>query len=177
MSRCRRDGSEIPASRLWRLLGSFVEKHNLGVVGPKGGFILSRNPDTVRAPDLAFVSAQRMGDLRDRGYFELAPDLAIETLSPDDRPGETYRKIGEYFGAGTRLVWIIDPRAEQVVAHHPDGRSRVYSARKKCPARMSCLGIPLRRRSFFRSHEGAIEAPVSVSAGCHFAGRALRVWR
>ena len=64
-----------------------------------------------------------MGNLRDRGYFDLEPDLAIEILSPNDRPGETHRKIGDYFGAGTRLVWVIDPSTEQVVVHHPDGRS------------------------------------------------------
>ncbi len=120
-------------SRLWRLLDTFVVEHNLGFLGPEAGFLLSKDPDTVRAPDLAFVSAQRMGDLRERGYFHVPPDLAIEILSPGDRPGEIYIKIGEYFAAGARLAWVIDPDAEEVVAYHPDGRSRVYSGDEAVP--------------------------------------------
>jgi Uma2 family endonuclease len=114
-------------TRLLLLLAPFVEKNNLGFVGPEAGYVLSRDPDTVRAPDLGFISAGRMGNLRDRGYFDLEPDLAIEILSPNNRPGETHRKIADCFGAGTRLVWVIDPSTEQVIVHHPDGRSQVYS--------------------------------------------------
>src|SRR5512145_1455571 len=78
-------------------LVSFVEEHVLGVVyGAETGFILSRTPDTVRAPDAAFVTRARLDatPLSDEGYFPGALDLAVEVLSPSDRPTEIDEKIG-----------------------------------------------------------------------------------
>jgi Uma2 family endonuclease len=73
------------------------------------GFTLARNPDTVRGPDIAFVRQERLPTPIPTGYLELAPDLAVEVLSHNDRPGETLAKIGDWLDAGTRLVWVIDP--------------------------------------------------------------------
>lgn len=117
----------VLAGRLLSLLGPFVRAAKLGIVGPELGVVLGRDPDTVRAPDVAFVAAGRISDPDQYGYYEGAPDLAVEILSPSDRPGEVLKKIGEYFAAGTSLVWVIDPRRQQVVVHHPDGRTQVYS--------------------------------------------------
>src|SRR3954464_15362773 len=72
------------------------------------GFTLSRNPDTVRAPDIAFVRRDRV-PVETQGFPEMAPDLAVEVLSPDDRPGETLAKVGDWLDAGAQLVWVIDP--------------------------------------------------------------------
>src|SRR5258705_3917081 len=81
-------------ARVTRILAQFVESRGLGVVLTEGGFLLSRNPDTVRAPAVSFVRADRF-DVEEagRGYFRGAPDLAIEILSPSNRPGDTHAKV------------------------------------------------------------------------------------
>jgi len=72
----------------------------------------SRNPDTVRAPDVAFVRAGRaIGD----GFLEGAPDLAVELVSPSDRPGYVAEKVAEWLEAGAGAVWVVDPRSRTVV--------------------------------------------------------------
>ena len=97
-------------ARLTHILAEFVGSRGRGVVLTEGGFLLSRNPDTVRAPDVSFVRADRF-DVEEagRGYFRGAPDLAIEILSPSNRPGETHAKVADYLAAGATLVWVIDP--------------------------------------------------------------------
>lgn len=96
-----------------------VEAHGLGtVVAAETGFLLARDPDTVRAPDIAFVRAAR-GPGPERGYFPGAPDLAVEVLSPDDRPGYVREKVAEWLEAGTGEVWVVDPRARTVTVHAP----------------------------------------------------------
>jgi Uma2 family endonuclease len=97
-------------ARLAHVLTEFVDARALGVVLTEGGFLLSRNPDTVRGPDVSFVRADRFNaEEAGRGYFRGAPDLAIEVLSPSNLPGETHAKVADYLAAGTRLVWVIDP--------------------------------------------------------------------
>ena len=103
-------------------LTAFVREHEVGAVfGQDTGFQIAADPDTVRAPDVAFVGAERVGEIPRRGYPRLAPDLVVEVLSPDDRPGEVLAKIGEWLDAGVRLVWVLDPEAAQARVHRPDG--------------------------------------------------------
>jgi Uma2 family endonuclease len=102
-------------ARLAHILSEFVEKHGLGVVLTEGGFLLSRNPDTVRGPDVAFVRSDRFDAAEaGRAYFRGAPDLAVEILSPSNRPGDIHAKVADYLAAGATLVWIIDPMHEVV---------------------------------------------------------------
>jgi len=82
------------------------------------GFILSRDPDTVRAPDLAFTASERASDPV-RGYCPGAPDLAVEILSPDDRPGYVREKVAEWLDAGTLAVWVVNPKTRTVTIHEP----------------------------------------------------------
>ena len=88
-------------------LGSYISARNIGELLLDTGFILSRNPDTVRVPDVPFVRKAR--ELDDRGFFPGAPDIAIEVVSPSDRLTEVRRKVGDYLRAGTLLVIVIDP--------------------------------------------------------------------
>ncbi len=109
------------------LLG-FVRPRKLGRVCTEVGFVLSRNPDTVRAPDVAFISSERLKSLVRRDAFvEGAPELAVEVLSPTDRASDVLQKIREYLAAGARLVWVVDPHNRTVTAHHPSGDARTYS--------------------------------------------------
>jgi Uma2 family endonuclease len=103
-------------------MGNFVRKHALGrVLAAETGFKLFSNPDTVRAPDVGFVRHDRIPDPLPRGFAAFAPDLAVEVLSPDDRPGEVLAKVADWLTAGTQLVWIIDPERRTGRVHRADG--------------------------------------------------------
>ena len=107
--------------RIGAILLAFVEAHRLGVVySGDPGFVLARSPDTVRGPDVAFLRAERVPQGEDRKWFyEGAPDLAVEVLSPSDRPGQLAKKVRNYLDSGTRLVWVADPWSRTVVVHAP----------------------------------------------------------
>ena len=110
-------------------LNFHVMSNNLGTVfGADGGFLLERNPDTVRAPDVAFVRRERMEEvgLMD-SYWPGPPDLAVEVISPNDRYTEVVEKVEEWLKAGTRMVVVVDPR-RKVAAVHRSGREPVTLA-------------------------------------------------
>ncbi len=99
-----------------------AEQHGLGeAYAPETGFILRRAPDTVRAPDVAFVAAHRLTAARSRGFAELAPDLVVEVVSPSDRASYVAAKAAMWLDAGVRLVWVVDPQAGLAAVHHPGG--------------------------------------------------------
>ena len=103
----------IVASLLWQ----HVRSKNLGQVWTEVGFRLASDPDTVRAPDVAFVRSDRLPAKDARGFYRGAPDLAIEVLSPDETPAEIREKIADYFTAGTPVVVIVDPDAQHATLH------------------------------------------------------------
>jgi Uma2 family endonuclease len=109
--------------RLTIRLGAFVAEHGLGhVVESSTGFRWpgrhADRPDNVRSPDVSFVAAGRLPDEREpEGFAALAPDLAVEVLSPGDRRGDVMEKVGEYLDVGTRLVWVIDPEKRTAAAY------------------------------------------------------------
>jgi Uma2 family endonuclease len=110
------------AARLLVAVGAFVESHALGrVFTAETGFRLRTDPDTVRAPDVAFVGQDRLPDPPPTGYGALAPDLVVEVLSPDDRPGEVLSKVGDWLEAGTSLVWVVDPEHHTARVYRADG--------------------------------------------------------
>ncbi|MHC4548644.1 MAG: Uma2 family endonuclease [Planctomycetota bacterium] len=126
-----------------------VDAHGLGtVVAAETGFLLGRDPDTVRAPDLAFVRASR-GPGPPRGYFPGAPDLAVEVLSPDDRPGYVREKVAEWLEAGTRAVWVVDPRARTVTVHEARRDAQVLTEADTLCGRDVLPGFALAVREVF----------------------------
>ncbi len=112
-------------SRLFARLVSFVEKHALGFAGVEGGFLLERNPDSVRGPDVLFVRRERLGETDPDRWPDFGPDLAVEILSPSNRPGKMAEKVAQYFAAGTRLAWVIDPRKRTAKIYRPGREVRV----------------------------------------------------
>jgi Uma2 family endonuclease len=113
------------AGRLFRRLGDYVEAHGLGETFPETtGFMLARNPDLLRAPDAAFVAADRLPAVFDNTWLELAPDLAAEVLSPSETASSVAKKVDEYLGHGARLVWVVDPQTRSVTVYTPDGAPR-----------------------------------------------------
>jgi Uma2 family endonuclease len=107
-------------------LTSFVRQHGLGRVYTDGlGYKLFTNPDTVRVPDVSFVSREREPGLRGvRGFIKGAPDLAVEVVSRDNTLPELTAKGQEYLEAGARLVWIVDGDARAAYVMEP-GAPRV----------------------------------------------------
>ena len=82
----------------------------LGRLYTELGCILRRNPDRVRAPDLCFIRSERIPpEGEPRGFWEIAPDLVVEVISPNDTPAEIQLKVREWIEAGVRLVWIVYP--------------------------------------------------------------------
>jgi Uma2 family endonuclease len=110
------------------ILRDFVRSQRLGTVtAAETGFVLSRNPDTVRAPDAAFVARERVERQgRPEGFFEGAPDLAVEVVSPHDRDLQVEEKILDYLQAGTRMVWVVRPRSQTVTVYRSFSDIRVY---------------------------------------------------
>ena len=107
----------------------FLKDHPLGILtGAETGFHIGHNPDTVRAPDVAFVRADRLPRSTVSGFFRGAPDLAVEVLSPEDRAGEVLAKVQEWLDAGCRNVWVIDPRTRTVSVHRSRREILVLSA-------------------------------------------------
>ncbi len=102
-------------------LGSHVESSELGrVFIAEAGYILRRDPDTVRVPDVSFVARGRLPEEEPpEGFLELAPDLVVEVVSPTDRRREVDQKVVEWLNAGTRLVWVIHPTRRTVTVHRP----------------------------------------------------------
>jgi len=104
-------------------LHPYVRANNLGrtrIAEP--GFILERDPDSVCAPDIAFVRQERIKAIgKTTRFWPEAPDLAIEVISPNDRYSEVNEKIADYLAAGTRMVVVVNPRNRTVNVHTPDG--------------------------------------------------------
>lgn len=100
-------------------LWQHVKKHNLGrVFGAETGFTLEKNPDTVRAPDVAFVAAARIpaGGIP-RKFVPGPPDLAAEVVSPSDTVHEVDDKVEAWLRAGARLVWVVNSKNRSVTVH------------------------------------------------------------
>lgn len=97
------------------------------VFAAETGFKLASNPDTVRAPDVAFIAKDRLPSRDTRGYPALAPDLVVEVLSPDDRPGEVLAKVGDWLSAGCRLVWVVDPERRVARVYRHDGSEAILT--------------------------------------------------
>ena len=111
-------------------LGRHVIEKRLGrVYGPDTGFILARTPDTVRAPDIAFVSRARVEAAgRVIQYFPGAPDLAVEVNSPSDSLPAVRSKVADYLAAGCSMVWVVDPEERSVTVYRTLLAPRVLAA-------------------------------------------------
>jgi Uma2 family endonuclease len=105
------------AMRFGALLDHHVRSRNLGVVLIEVGFTLRSNPDTVRGPDVAFIRRERIPTPDPRGFWKGPPDLAVEVLSPDDRPSDVRTRVEEYLMAGVPLVLVVDGDEKTVTVY------------------------------------------------------------
>lgn len=113
------------AGGLFGFVWNFVRQHQLGyITAAETGFILFKNPngkDIVRAPDVGFIKANRLPEGLPSGYIPLAPDLAVEVVSPGDDADEVQLKVNQYLRYGTRLIWVAYPKSKTVMVHTPTG--------------------------------------------------------
>jgi Uma2 family endonuclease len=112
-----------------------IEQANSGSASPRGrlvagdvGFALQKNPDTVRAPDVAFIRLERCPPTDLQGYPEFAPDLAIEVRSPSERAGGVLARVADLLNAGTQMVWIVDAVRREARIYRADGSETILSA-------------------------------------------------
>lgn len=117
------------AFRLSVYLGQFILEHGLGeAFAPETGFKLTSNPDTVLAPDFAFVTNARFVEVgKTEGYGAGAPDLAVEVLSPSDRPGKVKQTIARWISFGTRQIWVVDPKYNTVTIYRSQSDITTFS--------------------------------------------------
>lgn len=115
------ESSDIAAG-IVTALRTYAHARKLGrVAGADGAFILVRDPYTVRIPDVSFVRIERLPPPEQRRRFlELAPDLAVEVVSPSDSANAVHEKVLEYLSAGVQLVWVVHP-IQRTVTVYSDG--------------------------------------------------------
>jgi Uma2 family endonuclease len=106
-------------ARLTTRLSTYVEGAHWGeVLTGEVGIYIRRNPDTVRAADIVLISHKRLARCSSEGYLDVAPEIAVEVLSPTDRKGDLLMKIEDYFAAGVLRVWVLDAKQRRISVHH-----------------------------------------------------------
>lgn len=117
------------AGDLHTLLGQYVREHNLGRVrGADPGFILTRDPDTVRAPDIAFIRREHLpATPPEDAFWPGAPDLAIEVVSPGDTVREVDEKVQDWLAAGAAMVWVVNPKWRSVTVYRSAADIKVFT--------------------------------------------------
>lgn len=119
------------SGRVARQLGAFLERHpdvGGGLFAGGTGFWLTHNPDSVRAPDVAYVGESRLSRALIPGYPELAPDLVVEVVSPNDLADELQIKIEQWLLAGVLLVWVLYPQMRSAIIYETNGRGALLHA-------------------------------------------------
>ncbi|GMU57641.1 MAG: hypothetical protein AMXMBFR33_67870 [Candidatus Xenobia bacterium] len=115
-------------ARLAMRLGNHCEGTGQGeVLSNDTGFILQRDPDTLRGPDVAVIRAERLKDLSEDCHPEMAPDIAVEVHSPSNSAGDLQRKVGQYLNAGAILVWVLYPERRSAAVYTGDGLVQLLS--------------------------------------------------
>jgi Uma2 family endonuclease len=139
------------------IVGRFAKEQKLGwITGAETGFRISRDPDTVRAPDFAFVARGRVTHEMDlTRYLDLAPDLVVEVVSPSDSASDVNEKVLDYLEAGARLVWICYPNSRSIEVHRPGGDSRILSAGDEISGENVLPGFACPVASFFATPDDA----------------------
>ncbi|MGH7513053.1 MAG: Uma2 family endonuclease [Gemmatimonadales bacterium] len=151
---------EPPGGRQGRLAGTIaarlyqhVERLGLGTVLTEAGYLLGRAPDTVRGPDVSFIGTARLPpDQIPEGFIAGAPDLAVEILSASNRWPDVEEKLADYLGAGTRMVWVLDPRERRAVVRYPDRPPLLLAANGVLDGEDVVPGFALELEEMFGRH-------------------------
>ncbi len=130
------------------LVGSYAIKNGLGrVFTSEAGFLIARDPDTVRVPDVAFIRSERYQ--RTRRFIPGAPDLAVEVVSPSDPSEEVEAKAQAWLDAGSLLVWVVWPETRSVTVHRPGQPVRILHEKDTITGENVLPGFECRVGEFF----------------------------
>ncbi len=113
------------ALKIGTKLLNWLESGHEGYAGVETAFLLARKPDLLRLPDVCYVSPEKLQSGIPEGYWETAPDLAIEVISPSEIWEDVQTKVEEYLSAGSQMVWTVHPRSKRVVVYS-DTMARTY---------------------------------------------------
>jgi Uma2 family endonuclease len=139
-------------SKVDRLVGGFIEAHDLGYpTCNDSGVVTERDPDTLRGADFAFWSYARIakGAFPKKGYPEVAPDLAMEVKSADDRWKKILTKVAEYLNAGVSAVCVLDPERRTITVYRPDQPEQTLTAEETLTLPDILPGFSVDVRRFF----------------------------
>jgi len=115
-------------------LRAFVREHNLGKVRcGEVGIYVRRNPDSVRAADVLYVSNERYARKGSSAFLDVSPDLVVEILSPSDTWTNVTQKVRDYFAIGVRMVWVVDPTTRSISAYRSPTDIREFTANDTLP--------------------------------------------
>jgi Uma2 family endonuclease len=115
-------------AELARWIGDHVREGRVGFVVTGSGVVLSRDPPTVRGPDVAYYSTDRVPGPLPEPFFDVPPDLAVEVVSPSDSATQLQAKVGDYLDAGVRMVWVVDPQGGTATSYRSRNRIRLLQA-------------------------------------------------
>jgi Uma2 family endonuclease len=133
-------------------VAAFVDEHELGeCFAAETRFTIEQNPDTVLAPDFAFVSRARLAGIPPKGYLTMAPDLVIETRSPSESRTEIALKTARWLQAGARVVWLLDPAMQTVTVHRPGAAPQALTQDDTLRGEDILPGFALPLRRVFRA--------------------------
>jgi len=131
------------------LLGQYVKAHNLGVMyAAETGFKLESDPDTVMAPDVAFIRRDRVGTVS-RSYRSGAPDLVVEVLSPGDRKTKVEEQTSRWLSLGASAVWLVSPQTRTVDVRFASGDRRLFAEEDELTGDPIVPGFRLRVSEIF----------------------------
>ncbi|MBA3315707.1 MAG: Uma2 family endonuclease [Planctomycetota bacterium] len=139
------------------LLWIFARQRKRGYVcSNDSGVVIGHDPDTVRGPDVMFFDDGKSAkEIAQTGYSDDPPVLAVEVLSPSDRPGRVARKVDQYLRAGVKLVWSVDPEVPEITVYRPNARPELLGSNDTLHGGAELPGFECRVAEFFELPGGA----------------------
>ncbi len=116
----------LVVSAVLEILQTYLRQRGFGRAMAEAGFVLSRNPLTIRQPDVCVLSKERIQSTGADEYFEGAPELAVEVISPSDLAEDMAIKVSQYLGAGCKQVWVLYPKSKSVHVFHSGGSMATF---------------------------------------------------
>jgi Uma2 family endonuclease len=140
----------VRSASLGHYLWTHARQHDLGqVLTNDPGFLIARNPDTIRAPDIAFIPKSKVPETLPKGWITVVPDLVVEVISPNDRWSKVQDKIADWLRFGVRLVWVVDPELRTISVYRPDQPLRVLTEQDTLEGEEIVPGFSLPVREVF----------------------------
>ncbi len=116
----------LVALAVLQVLQVYLRKNPFGLAIPEAGYILSRNPLTIRQPDVSVLNKERVQSTGADDYFEGAPELAVEVVSPSDSAQDLQVKVGQYLQSGAKQVWVLYPKTRRIHVFHAGGATVIF---------------------------------------------------